>query len=153
MTARRIDQGMAAVAADMLPEKVSTELRTRYRQLPAMLHRAGLAATYAFVASRSGSGDRGRAYADVAKGIRERLHGRHLVELTPDASHADVLSKLGKLSAAEYARATREITMLLGWLSRLADAAVTREPVRTDNGAEDPDRETAPDGPASGNTP
>lgn len=149
MTARRIDQGMAAVAADMLPGKVSIDLRRRYRRLPAMLHRAGLAATYAFVASNAQGGGLGPAYAETARGIREHLRARHLVALAPDASHADVLRELGRLTAVEYARATREITMLLGWLSRLADAAVTREPARTDNGAEDPDRETAPGGPAS----
>jgi CRISPR-associated protein Cmr5 len=50
---RRVDQGMAAAAAQALPEEVDRELRTRYRQLRVMLHAAGLAATYAFIASKA----------------------------------------------------------------------------------------------------
>jgi CRISPR type III-B/RAMP module-associated protein Cmr5 len=136
MTARRIDQGMAAIAADMLPDTVSRDLRGRYRRLPAILHRSGLAATYAFVASKAQDRGLGPAYTQVARGIRERLRTRHLVDLAPDASHADVLRSLGNLTVTEYARATREITMLFGWLSRLADATVSREPAPTDDSAD-----------------
>ena len=56
MTVHRVDQGMAVAAARSLPDNVDKELRTRYRQLRVMLHTAGLAATYAYIASKAGDG-------------------------------------------------------------------------------------------------
>ena len=80
MTVHRVDQGMAVAAARSLPDNVDKELRTRYRQLRVMLHTAGLAATYAYIASKAGDGvdettpdsaDKlARAYRDAATGIR-----------------------------------------------------------------------------------
>jgi CRISPR/Cas system CMR-associated protein Cmr5 small subunit len=130
MSARRVDQEMAAAAADMLvsaTELTSAEqkaLRTRYRQLRIMLHGAGLAATYAFVAAKAGSGSAlDRAYAEAASGIRVRL--RHLRLLAGDEARLDpkeILRQLGKMDGIQYARASAEVTALVGWLSRLADA-------------------------------
>ncbi len=130
MSATRIDQGMAAAAAGLLrpPGELSgaerKALRTRYRQLRVMLHTAGLAATYAFVASKAGgSGALDRAYAEAAKGIRVRLTSLGL--LTGVAAPMDareVLRQLGDLDGMRYARASAEATSLVGWLSRLADA-------------------------------
>ena len=124
MSVRRIDQDMAATAARMLPGTVDKELRTRYRQLRSMLHQAGLAATYAFVASKAtGAGKLPDAYRSVAEGIRERLGTLDVLTGDPtSATHRDVFEALGKTGAPEYARASAEVAALTGWLSRLADA-------------------------------
>lgn len=129
MTVTRIDQGMAVAAADALPSRVDRELRTRYKQLRVMLSSAGLAATYAFVASKSGAGGEGegtlaRAYRDAARGIRERLAERGL--LTGDVKTMrvrEVMRQLGEMDPVRYARASAEAAAFAGWLSRLADAA------------------------------
>lgn len=131
MTVTRVDQGMAVAAADALPPKVDRELRTRYKQLRVMLNSAGLAATYAFIASKSGSGDGGdgegtlaRAYREAARGIRRQLAGQGL--LTGDAGSMkvrEVMKQLGAMDAVQYARASAEAAAFAGWLSRLADAA------------------------------
>ncbi len=74
MSVQRIDQGMATAAAELLPEHVDKELRTRCRHLRVMLNTAGLAATYAYLAAKSGSQTSlERAYRDVAESMRERL--------------------------------------------------------------------------------
>jgi CRISPR/Cas system CMR-associated protein Cmr5 small subunit len=132
VTATRIDQDMAAAAAAMLPPKVDKELRTRYRQLRMMLHNAGLAATYAYIAAKSNdpsaTGHPQRAplpaaYRLVAEGIRTRLGRLGLLDGDPaNASHSHVLKRLGEIDTAVYLRASTEITQLAGWLSRLADA-------------------------------
>jgi CRISPR type III-B/RAMP module-associated protein Cmr5 len=125
MTVIRIDQGMAAAAVAALPEEVDKELRTRCKQLRVMLHSAGLAATYAFIASKEGSsGSLPVAYRNVALKLRERLVALGL--LTGDASTMtvrDVMTQLGSMDAVRYARASAEAAAFAGWLSRLADAA------------------------------
>jgi CRISPR/Cas system CMR-associated protein Cmr5 small subunit len=125
MTVTRIDQGMAAAAVSALPDQVDRELRTRYRQLRVMLHSAGLAATYAFIASKAGdSGPLERAYRDAALGIRQRLVIAGL--LAGDARRMgirDVMSQLAAMDTVRYARASAEATAFAGWLGRLADAA------------------------------
>jgi CRISPR/Cas system CMR-associated protein Cmr5 small subunit len=129
MTVTRIDQGMAAAAAEALPAEVNKELRTRYRHLRVMLHTAGLAATYAYIASKAGPGDGGSAglagaYRDAAKGIRQRLAEMGL--LPGDAAEMsvrDVMRELGAMDPVRYARASAEAAAFTGWLSRLADAA------------------------------
>ena len=137
MTVHRIDQGMAAAAAKVLGAdgskevKVTRELRTRYRQLRVMLHTAGLAATYAFIASKAGDADAvggekelARAYRKVAEAIRERLYDLRL--FPGDRESADVLAvmdALGDMDPMAYARASAETAAFVGWLSRLADAA------------------------------
>jgi hypothetical protein len=131
VTVVRVDQDMAAAAAAILPPKVTKELRTRYRQLRVMLHHAGPAATYAFVAARSNTDDAlAAAYRQVADGIKTRLGRLGLLDGDPaEASHRQVLDSLGKANPADYARASAEITQLAGWLSRLADAMYQPEPV------------------------
>lgn len=127
MTVVRIDQGMAAAAAAALPDKVNKELRTRYRQLRAMLHTAGLAATYAFIASKAKDPDDAAepteqarlaaAYRDAAKGIVSCLSS------DPEKMSArDVMRELGRMNPVQYARASAEASAFVGWLSRLADA-------------------------------
>lgn len=137
MTATRIDQDMATLAAGMLPDEVTSKLRHRYRQVRVMLHSAGLAATYAFLASKSNNGDAGAdalsiAYGKVARGIKQRLADLDILPGDPaGASHKDVLAALGKADAAHYARANADVDALAGWLARLADAMYQspKEPV------------------------
>jgi CRISPR/Cas system CMR-associated protein Cmr5 small subunit len=94
MIVHRIDQGMAADAARVLRGEdgevtVTPELRRRYRQLRVMLHTAGLAATYAFIASKAGDAsavggaekELARAYRKVADAIRERLSSQGLLSV------------------------------------------------------------------------
>jgi CRISPR/Cas system CMR-associated protein Cmr5 small subunit len=93
-----------------------------------MLHSAGLAATYAYIAARSGAetGVLAEAYRKTASGIRERLHNVGL--LPADLGPQELLAALGQMNAAEYARASAEAAALTRWLSRLADATYQAEP-------------------------
>jgi CRISPR/Cas system CMR-associated protein Cmr5 small subunit len=128
VTAQRIDQNMAAAAAAALPladglgDAQKKALRTTYRRLGAMLHNAGLAATYAFIAARSNAetGVLARAYQEAARGIRGRLSEVGL--LSGDLDPRRVLEALGAMDSVQYARASAEIAALTRWLSRLADA-------------------------------
>ncbi|MGH3119534.1 MAG: type III-B CRISPR module-associated protein Cmr5 [Streptosporangiaceae bacterium] len=128
MTARRIDQNMATAAAAALPsasglgDAEKKALRTTYRRLGAMLHNAGLAATYAFVAARSNAetGVLAQAYQEAARGIRNRLSEVGL--LSGDMGPRQVLESLGTMDPVQYARAGAEAAALTRWLSRLADA-------------------------------
>jgi CRISPR type III-B/RAMP module-associated protein Cmr5 len=124
MTVLRVDQGMAAAAARVVPPEVDKELRTRYRQLRIMLHTAGLAATYAFIASKARDAGRdplATAYQKAGEAIRDRIAGLGL--LPGDVRELrDVLARLGEMGAADYARASAEATAFTGWLSRLGDA-------------------------------
>jgi CRISPR/Cas system CMR-associated protein Cmr5 small subunit len=140
MTVRRVDQGMAAAAAGLLPDKVSRELRTRYRQLRIMTHTAGLAATYAFIAAKAGErNDLAVAYRRAGAGIRARLADLGLLEGdVRRMSATDVLRELGRMDAVQYARASAEVAAFTGWLARLADA-VTPD----DDGAGDGSQDTA----------
>ena len=123
--ARRIDQGMAAAAAELLDgQEVTRELRTRYRQLSAMFYSAGLAATYAFIAAKAGEQDKlGRAYRKAGEAIGRRLAEMDLLPAT--AAQLDVgavMAALGGMDVVTYARASAEATALASWLRRLADA-------------------------------
>jgi CRISPR/Cas system CMR-associated protein Cmr5 small subunit len=123
---RRIDQTMAAAAAALLPATVSDDLRTRYRTLRVMVHSAGLAATYAYVASKAnGDGDLATAYRDVARGIREHLARRGLLASHVRGDRA-TLAALAEMDLERYARAAAEVAALTGWMSRLADAVHQR---------------------------
>jgi len=149
MSVRRVDQGMAAAAAGLLPAKVSKELRTRYRQLRIMTHTAGLAATYAFIAAKAGErSDLAVAYQRAGEGIRERLTGLGL--LSGDAKQMgvrEVLGQLGGMDAVQYARASAEATAFTSWLARLADAMHQAESERAqeriDAGEQEPAGEAA----------
>lgn len=124
MTVQRIDQKLAVAAADALPDPVTPDLKTRYRQLRIMLHSAGLAASYAFIASAANkAGSTAEAYGLVAEGLKKRLTDLRLLTGDPDSlTHVDVLRKLGALDPVQYARASAEAAALVSWLSRLANA-------------------------------
>jgi CRISPR-associated protein Cmr5 len=117
---------MAVAAVEALPEKVDGDLRTRYRQLRIMLHSAGLAASYAFIASKAGDPDAGGtagAYGKVAVALVKRLAAKGSLSGDPDdLSTVDVMRQLGAMSPADYARASAEAAALVSWLSRLASA-------------------------------
>jgi CRISPR/Cas system CMR-associated protein Cmr5 small subunit len=141
MTVMRVDQGMAAAAVRALPVRVDKDLRTRYKQLRVMLHTAGLAATYAFIASKAGdpdsSGTEG-AYRRAADGIKDRL--AELGLLSGDARTMgvrEVLGQLGRMDSVPYTRASAEATAFAGWLSRLADAAYQEENAAAAEGGDD----------------
>lgn len=120
---RRIDQKMAAAAAGLLSPPISDQLRTRYRQLPVMVRTAGLAATYAFCASKAkDNGELATAYRAVTRGMREQLQNSRLLTETQTASDHATLAALGVMSLHDYTRASAEIAELTGWLSRLAEA-------------------------------
>lgn len=122
---RRLDQDMATRAAAMLPDDVTSQVRTRYRTLRTMAHTSGLAATYAFVASKSsGSDPLAQAYAGVQRAIADQLS--HL-GVVPDVESQDpraVLRRLGEIDTVTYLEASAHVAALLGWGARLADAVV-----------------------------
>jgi CRISPR type III-B/RAMP module-associated protein Cmr5 len=122
VTAQRVDQHMAGRAAAMLPQRITPELRTRYRQLPMMVRTSGLAGAYAFLIAKSDQQtDLGRAYAKLASGIRSHLTERALISDPNPTNHA-VLAALAAMAPQAYARAAAETELLAGWLSRLAEA-------------------------------
>src|SRR5690606_13267656 len=121
------------IAAEQLPDvsdRSAEELRTRFRQLPAQLHTSGLAATYAFLAARSGTASSQElrdAYGRVAELIRGHLAELELVpgglSSTPvPAAHQDMFTALGQMDTVDYARASAEVARLFGWLRRIAEA-------------------------------
>lgn len=131
MNGPRIDQGMARQAVNLLPETVTAELRTRYRQLRIMIHTSGLAATYAYVAAKSTSEGKSHltsAYGEVARGIRSHLEESRLLPGGGRMEHRKVLAALAALSLRDYTRASAEVTTLMTWLSRLADAVYKPDP-------------------------
>jgi CRISPR type III-B/RAMP module-associated protein Cmr5 len=126
MTTRRVDQGKAAAASRALPPEITDELRTRYRQLRVMLHTAGLAATYAYIASKAkettgGQDKLAKAYQETRSGIQLCLKDAGLLE-DAKATPRDVLARLSRMGTVEYARASAEVAAFMTWLSRLADA-------------------------------
>jgi CRISPR-associated protein Cmr5 len=124
---RRIDQTMARAAARLLPPTVSKELRTRYRTLNVMVQTAGLAATYAYVASKAGgTGELETAYRMVGEGIRDHLEQRGLKPATVSDDRG-MLEYLGGMDLHDYTRASAEVAALTRWLSRLADALYQRD--------------------------
>lgn len=126
MPLKRIDQKMAVAAADALPEQVTGDLRTRYRQLRIMLHSAGLAASYAYIASKAGDPEAPGlpgAYGKVAYALRKRLvELRLLTGQADDLGTPEVMRQLGGMDPVIYARASAEAAALVSWLSRLANA-------------------------------
>lgn len=139
MAVTRIDQRMATAAAAILPgdEDLTGELRTRYRQLSSMLHSAGLAATYAYVASKAGDpsehGLKG-AYGRVREGLERRLEEIGLLaETTEGLRVRDVMTRLGNMGPVEYARASAEAAELVEWLSRLANAVIAEKGTADDS--------------------
>jgi CRISPR/Cas system CMR-associated protein Cmr5 small subunit len=122
---RRVDQDMARRAAGMLPDPVTSQVRTRYRTLRSMAYSSGLAATYAYVASKSGTqSDLARAYAAVRDGLSRQLVDLDIVTESQSSQPGAVLRALGEVDTVSYLRASAHVRALLGWSARLADAVV-----------------------------
>ncbi|WP_017622013.1 type III-B CRISPR module-associated protein Cmr5 [Nocardiopsis chromatogenes] len=132
--AERIDQELAAIAYEILPEKVTKEVRTRMRQLPSRLRGGGLAASYAFICARANESKAdgskndskaqlGRAYGLLADKIAQRLADQRILGKAGDTmTRQQCLRHLADATPMEYARASAEIDALAIWLSRLSDA-------------------------------
>lgn len=123
------EQDLASVALRALPATVTRALRTRYRTLRIMCHTSGLAATYAFAASKAantGSAE-ASAYRQVHEQISARLRDTRAINQASTDIEA-VLEELTSMDAPAYLRATEDIALLLEWLARLADATVVKEP-------------------------
>lgn len=143
MTAVRLDQGMAAIAAGMLEETIGRDLRTRYRQLPIMLRTGGLATTYAYIIGKTDASTLGRAYGKVAGGIREHVNIRRLVEFRVE-SDLDLLTAFGEMSVTDYLRASAEVEALAGWLSRLSEARYQAGLLATNTGIDETSDQNGP---------
>jgi len=137
MPVKRIDQGMAVAAVNALPRQVTGDLRTRYRQLRVMLHSAGLAASYAYIASKAGDRDAPGlpgAYGKVAHALKERLVDlRLLTGQADDLGTPEVMRQLGGMDPVTYARASAEAAALVSWLSRLASAVAAENGLPEEN--------------------
>lgn len=125
----RIDQSMATRAAEVLNLPVTTpdlakRVRTRMRQLPMRVRSSGLAATFAFIDSKSDGTDTiAQAYTRLRGAIIGHVGERGLLPgLEPDAAPEEFLRLLALAETAAYSRVTAEIDLLAGWLSRIADA-------------------------------
>lgn len=124
--AQRLDQELAAIALTVLDNQVSKDLRTRMRQLPSRLRGSGLAATYAFVLSKSDpdpNKELGYAYHRLAAAIADHVSRRGLLGAAGTVITSQGLpAALAHATPSQYARTSAEIDALAGWLSRLADA-------------------------------
>jgi len=141
MPVKRIDQRLAVAAADALPEQVTGDLRTRYRQLRVMLHSAGLAASYAYIASKAGDPEAPGlpgAYGKVGYALKVRLLELRLLSgEADDLGTPEIMRQLGRMDPVTYARASAEAAALVSWLSRLATAVAAENgmPEDEDDGA------------------
>ncbi|MDA2812549.1 type III-B CRISPR module-associated protein Cmr5 [Nocardiopsis sp. RSe5-2] len=125
----RIDQELASIAYEILPERVTKEVRTRMRQLPSRLRGGGLAATYAFICARANDSkaELGQAYGLLADKIAQRLADQRILGKAGDTmTRQQCLRHLAEATPIEYARASAEIDALAIWLSRLSDALSDR---------------------------
>ncbi len=124
-SARRVDQAAAGIALRVLGEEVTSELRTRMRQLPMRLRGSGLAATYAFVLSKADpQGEQlARAYHRLAEQVASHVANQGLLSGTGrQMAPLRFLQALGEANVHDYARVSVEVEMLAVWLSRLAEA-------------------------------
>jgi hypothetical protein len=102
-------------------------VQTRLRGLPAMLRTAGVPATLAFYAAKSGSDSLGTAYRVVGAGMQAEL--RAAVPSLADATGVLALvQRLAAVRSDELAAAFARVDALAGWLRRLAEAAAKDEP-------------------------
>lgn len=126
MTAVRLDIDGARHAAAALPEIVDADLRRRFRQLPVLLRRTGLAATLATLLARAARPGTGAAYQEAARHLAQVI--APTIGKPADTPAQDILTALGGLDPARYAIATRRADHMLTWLKRLADARYLATP-------------------------
>ncbi|MFT4136276.1 type III-B CRISPR module-associated protein Cmr5 [Microbacterium sp.] len=123
----RRDQGLAVQAAQFVNgiEPYTAEVRTRLRGLPYLLHRSGLAATLAYISSKSGAGEGlPGAYSKVEALLKERIKHSEVRGASSFDSlrDPDSVAWLQKLSPAEYARLTEAVADIVLWVKRLSEA-------------------------------
>jgi hypothetical protein len=135
----RVDLNMAGQAAKMLDEimrhggqKLSPQVQTRLRGLPAMLRTAGVPATLAFYAAKSSSAAKsesdplGAAYQVVGRGMQDELR-RSIPSLRDATGVLALVQKLAAVPPDQLAAAFARVDALAGWLRRLSEAAAKEQ--------------------------
>lgn len=135
----RTEQGLAILAATVLDALPNDEhVRSLLRSLPTHLHRSGLAATAAFIASGSDrAGGVGNARTRISEMITGLMRRSHLegAEQIAGLGSTTTLSWLGGLPSADYARLTAEVAAALLWIKRLSEARGSERPAHEPEGA------------------
>lgn len=115
----RVDQGLAAAAADALCElDITDDLRTRMRGLPVMLQTSGLTATCAFLLSKVKKPE--DSHWITAKILLDEAAKAVDFDQHPDP-HV-TLDAFARETGLKYVMAESRATMLALWLSRLTQA-------------------------------
>ncbi len=131
----RLDHGLAGAAADTIDQarerpggRVSDEVITRLKGLPALLRTSGPLATLAFFAAKASEDKKlGPAYAVVGQALREQVRAE-LPQLSPDADQDSGLTGFvrsftgERVTPGDLARATARLEAFASWLRRLAEA-------------------------------
>ncbi|MFV0374575.1 type III-B CRISPR module-associated protein Cmr5 [Microbacterium sp.] len=124
---KHVGQRAASRAAELLDglgRDYTPQVRTQLVALPTRLHRSGLAATLAFIASGAHkSGAVGVAYGHVERLMAQVVGDRGTrTGHTNDRLDAAFFVWLGSLSVAEYSALAREVGEQANWLKRLSEA-------------------------------
>lgn len=115
----RRDQRLARAAWDVvqeLPGGAKQKFRSRAQGLPAMLQSSGLAATAAFLKSKS-EPDCQLVYGSLASWLRSQFNYRE---------DCDLVTWIASASPTDYRRATAEARAFASWLRRAAEAEIPR---------------------------
>ena len=136
----RRDQEMAKKAARLITDiEITPEVRTRLIGLPFLLHRNGLAATLAFIASKSDSkSDLSRAYSKVEALLSKQIRESGINGANQFSSISNPVSAiwLGERSSRHYLRLTAEVADTLLWVIRFAEASKAQEAASVDSGVD-----------------
>jgi CRISPR-associated protein (Cas_Cmr5) len=124
----RIDLNLASDAATLLEQimrvsdgRIPDEVMSRLKDLPFTLRTAGVPATVAFFAAKSGTDALGRAYGLVGAALRERLRAE--VGAPPGTETAiGLLTHLPSVSTSTLQLSFARLAALAEWLRRLAQA-------------------------------
>lgn len=130
--ADRLDQLLAVRAAEVLPAEVSPVLRTRMRGLPVLVHTSGLAATCAFLLSRSERPEMTDPYYHAAMAMLTTAAEAARLPVGKDP-HV-LLDSLVRARGHQYLMGETRARELALWLSRLAQARAKSEPGAGDAG-------------------
>ncbi len=116
---RTIEQGRAEYAYKCALEgsKKGSEYKSYVKKIPMLIKTNGLAATFAFVFSKSkGKDDNpyGLIYKQTAEWIKQK-------NLLSDFENKDFAKKLTELNSSSYRAVTIEVLSLFTWLRRFAE--------------------------------
>jgi CRISPR-associated protein Cmr5 len=114
----RIDQQLAAGAANALPDQIDKTMHTRMRQLPTMVHTNGLAATCAFLLSKD------EPYQQTAEKLLNDVLQFAGIPLGRTPNHS--LTTLANADPGKYQVAEARARSFAMWLSRIASARYTK---------------------------